>query len=174
MKFCFEIAKFGGLTTVRKTTFILLAICFIIVTLSYFSSFLHSLICKESISSTANFEKSEEISSETLARLKKEWLEELELQKNSNVVEADDANEIKPIDCLINNDQIFQCLRTDKYKQDEVYLPFSFIEKYFDTTGALKSSKRKDHFEFKQSYAKVCTFSVWCFKCCMLRTSKIF
>lgn len=55
------------------------------------------------------------------------------------------------IDCNINGEYIIQC-RTDG---DEVYLPFQFIERYFEVYGKLTNDAGLKRFDWSHSYATV-------------------
>nr|XP_033775902.1 D-glucuronyl C5-epimerase isoform X3 [Geotrypetes seraphini] len=57
------------------------------------------------------------------------------------------------IDCLINEDQTIKGRR----EGNEVYLPFSWIEKYFEVYGKIAQYDGYERFEFSQSYSKVYT-----------------
>ncbi|XP_071946209.1 D-glucuronyl C5-epimerase B-like isoform X1 [Antedon mediterranea] len=57
----------------------------------------------------------------------------------------------KDIECLINDDITIQGRR----EGDEVYLPFSFIQKYFDITGKIAEYDGFERFEWQHSYARV-------------------
>ncbi|XP_028921863.1 D-glucuronyl C5-epimerase [Ornithorhynchus anatinus] len=55
------------------------------------------------------------------------------------------------IDCLINEDQTIRGRR----EGPEVYLPFSWVEKYFDVYGRIAQYDGYERFEFSHSYSKV-------------------
>ncbi|KAE8739430.1 hypothetical protein FOCC_FOCC015071 [Frankliniella occidentalis] len=55
------------------------------------------------------------------------------------------------IDCLINGDIALKCRK----EGDEVYLPFSFIHKYFEVYGKLATYDGYERFEWSHSYSKV-------------------
>lgn len=55
------------------------------------------------------------------------------------------------IDCNINQEYSIGCRR----EGDEVFIPFSFIQKYFDIYGSLSSAEGVTHFEWNHSYGKV-------------------
>ncbi|XP_051548515.1 D-glucuronyl C5-epimerase B-like [Myxocyprinus asiaticus] len=57
------------------------------------------------------------------------------------------------IDCLINEDVIIKGRR----EGGEVYLPFSWVERYFDVYGRLVQYEGVEHFEFSHSYSRVYT-----------------
>ena len=133
----------------------------------YSSPLLSTILCEKDTPPLPVIpDQTEQISSETLTRLKVEWLKEVEdLAGDSKVSKKKDlpflnnwsssSGNIQSIDCLINDDTVIECLRSNMHEKDEVYLPFSFIQKYFDVTGTLDYSKDKPIFQFKQSYAKV-------------------
>ncbi|CAK8692518.1 unnamed protein product [Clavelina lepadiformis] len=101
-----------------------------------------------------------DIPPEVQEQLKKQWLSE-QNQLNPQKVLPDeppnqDANPppVAPLECLINDDYPVQCLKTTD-KDEIVYMPFSFIEKYFEVYGAMKHYDGYDRFEFSHSYGKV-------------------
>ncbi|KAK7117334.1 hypothetical protein R3I94_022785 [Phoxinus phoxinus] len=55
------------------------------------------------------------------------------------------------IDCLINEDVIIKGRR----EGGEVYLPFSWVERYFDVYGRLVQYDGTERFEFSHSYSRV-------------------
>lgn len=55
------------------------------------------------------------------------------------------------IDCLINEDVLIKGRR----EGGEVYLPFSWVEKYFDVYGRLVQYDGMERFEFSHSYSRV-------------------
>ncbi|CAL8361862.1 D-glucuronyl C5-epimerase B [Gadus morhua] len=55
------------------------------------------------------------------------------------------------IDCLVNDDVTIKGRR----EGGEVYLPFSWMEKYFDVYGKVVQHDGYDRFEFQHSYSKV-------------------
>lgn len=55
------------------------------------------------------------------------------------------------IDCVINQEYSIGCRR----EGDEVYLPFSFIKKYFEVYGSLSTIDGSTHFDWSHSYGKV-------------------
>ncbi|XP_038623301.1 D-glucuronyl C5-epimerase isoform X2 [Tachyglossus aculeatus] len=55
------------------------------------------------------------------------------------------------IDCLINEEQTIRGRR----EGPEVYLPFSWVEKYFDVYGRIAQYDGYERFEFSHSYSKV-------------------
>lgn len=55
------------------------------------------------------------------------------------------------IDCLINDDHTIKGRR----EGNEVFLPFSWVEKYFDVYGKIAQYDGYDRFEFSHSYSKV-------------------
>ena len=57
------------------------------------------------------------------------------------------------IDCLINDESSVKCRR----EGGEVYLPFSWMEKYFEVYGKVVQYDGYDRFEFQHSYSKVYT-----------------
>lgn len=63
------------------------------------------------------------------------------------------ANQWGDIDCQINGDFTIGCKRDG----EEIYIPFSFIHKYFEVTGKLATSEGTEKFEWSQCTAKVFT-----------------
>ncbi|XP_069622530.1 D-glucuronyl C5-epimerase isoform X3 [Ranitomeya imitator] len=55
------------------------------------------------------------------------------------------------VDCLINEDQSVRCRR----EGSEVYMPFSWVEKYFEVYGKIAQYDGFERFEFSHSYSKV-------------------
>lgn len=55
------------------------------------------------------------------------------------------------IDCVINGDYTVACRK----EGDEVYLPFSFLHKYFEVYGKLASYDGSQRFEWSHSYSKI-------------------
>ncbi|XP_013184352.1 D-glucuronyl C5-epimerase B [Amyelois transitella] len=55
------------------------------------------------------------------------------------------------IECSINGEYSVACRRD----QDEVYLPFSFIHKYFEVYGKITATDGVEKFEWSHSYSKV-------------------
>lgn len=69
------------------------------------------------------------------------------------VVGAVGGIKFEEIDCLINDES------TIKGRRDggEIYLPFSWMEKYFEVYGKVVQYDGYDRFEFQHSYSKVYT-----------------
>ncbi|CAG4906601.1 unnamed protein product [Colias eurytheme] len=55
------------------------------------------------------------------------------------------------IDCVINGEYSVGCRRD----HDEVYLPFSFIRKYFEVYGKISATDGVEKFEWSHSYSKI-------------------
>ncbi|XP_075714470.1 D-glucuronyl C5-epimerase [Rhinoderma darwinii] len=55
------------------------------------------------------------------------------------------------IDCVINEDQNVRCRK----EGNEVYMPFSWMEKYFEVYGKIAPYDGFERFEFSHSYSKV-------------------
>lgn len=55
------------------------------------------------------------------------------------------------IDCVINQEYSIGCRK----EGDEVYMPFSFIKKYFEVYGSLSSVDGMPHFDWNHSFGKV-------------------
>jgi len=165
MKKYVEDIKCAQINTTKKLFLLLIVVCSALMFL-YSSSFLTDAFCDTSSSLQVFSQTSEQISEETKARLKQELLGELSAQSLTKSEETTEKNDqtilntnhedfqLFSIDCKINEDVTIQCLQSDAFKKDEVYLPFSFIKKYFDVTGELSQSDARI-FNFKQSYGKV-------------------
>lgn len=108
-----------------------------------------------------------DIAPEILAQLKKRWFmeyeEERKLNENGKFVNGDDGqvnglgeqplpSRLEPIDCIINEQSTVHCLKDG---EENIYMPWSFLEKYFEIYGQMKHEDGYDRFEFSQSYAKV-------------------
>ncbi|KAL3861263.1 hypothetical protein ACJMK2_007306 [Sinanodonta woodiana] len=62
-----------------------------------------------------------------------------------------EVNQYQKIECLINTEYTVQCRRED----DEVYMPFSFVQKYFEVYGSIENVHGYERLEFSHSYSKV-------------------
>ncbi|KAM8974691.1 D-glucuronyl C5-epimerase isoform 2-T2 [Pelodytes ibericus] len=75
-----------------------------------------------------------------------------EQQKAPPLVENKAAGQkYEDIDCVINEDQAVRCRR----EGSEVYMPFSWVEKYFEVYGKITPYDGFERFEFSHSYSKV-------------------
>uniref|UniRef100_A0A1W7RAK8 heparosan-N-sulfate-glucuronate 5-epimerase n=1 Tax=Hadrurus spadix TaxID=141984 RepID=A0A1W7RAK8_9SCOR len=63
----------------------------------------------------------------------------------------DEEKSGRDIDCLINEEATISC----RQYGGEVYIPFSFIHKYFEVYGRLVKHEGYDRFEWQHSYSKV-------------------
>lgn len=63
------------------------------------------------------------------------------------------SNELKDIDCQINGDFTVGCKRD----REEVYVPFSFLHKYYEVLGKVVKSDNTEKFEWSHCAAKVFT-----------------
>lgn len=61
-----------------------------------------------------------------------------------------DQSNLEDIDCIINSEYSVGC----KKKNDEVYMPFSFIKKYFEVYGSLNTDG-SNRFDFSHSFGKI-------------------
>lgn len=80
--------------------------------------------------------------------------EEEEEEDNGQAPEAPPGSRevtYEQIDCLINEDVIIKGRR----EGGEVYLPFSWVERYFDVYGRLVQYDGTERFEFSHSYSRV-------------------
>jgi heparosan-N-sulfate-glucuronate 5-epimerase len=55
------------------------------------------------------------------------------------------------IDCVINQEYSIGCRK----EGDEIYIPFSFLKKYFEVYGSLNTVEGTIHFDWNHSYGKV-------------------
>ncbi|KRT85088.1 hypothetical protein AMK59_535 [Oryctes borbonicus] len=62
-----------------------------------------------------------------------------------------DIQSVEELDCLINGDYMIDCRK----EGDEVYIPFSFLHKYFEIYGKLANYDGKDRFEWSHSYSRI-------------------
>lgn len=62
-----------------------------------------------------------------------------------------DQQVLEEIDCDINGENVIGCRK----EGDEVYIPFSFIHKYFEVYGKLATYDGLERFEWAHSYSKV-------------------
>lgn len=69
-------------------------------------------------------------------------------KSNSGAHQTEPTEEI---DCFINQEYSISCRR----EGDEVYLPFSFLHKYFEVYGTLSSVDGVTRFDWAHSYGKV-------------------
>ncbi|GAB6023654.1 hypothetical protein CHUAL_008421 [Chamberlinius hualienensis] len=72
------------------------------------------------------------------------------IRTSSNSVHS---NAVEKIECVINDDYSIPCQRDD---EGEVFVPFSFLKKYFEVYGKMTSSgvDGAEHFEWQHSYSK--------------------
>nr|ATU82814.1 secreted hypothetical protein [Pristhesancus plagipennis] len=71
--------------------------------------------------------------------------------KNKQNTVGIEASGFEEIDCHINGDYNVPCRK----EGDEVYLPFSFIHKYFEVYGKMAIYDGYERFEWSHSYSKV-------------------
>ncbi|KAI8482167.1 hypothetical protein Bbelb_400550, partial [Branchiostoma belcheri] len=57
----------------------------------------------------------------------------------------------QPIECLINDEYSIECRR----ENEEVYVPFNFLEKYFEVNGHIAEYDGYDRFEWQHSYSRI-------------------
>ena len=63
---------------------------------------------------------------------------------------------IRSITCKINGEYKINCLKLMSGKETSVYIPFSFIHKYFEIGGKIVNQKSQDeYFEWNHSYSKI-------------------
>lgn len=70
---------------------------------------------------------------------------------NKNGQGLTDLQGSEEIDCDINGEYVIGCRK----EGDEVYLPFSFLHKYFEIYGKLATYDGLERFEWSHSYSKV-------------------
>ncbi|CAF99885.1 unnamed protein product, partial [Tetraodon nigroviridis] len=63
------------------------------------------------------------------------------------------GSKFEEIDCLINDEVNIKCRRAG----GEIYMPFGWMEKYFEVYGKVAQYDGYDRFEFQHSYSKVYT-----------------
>lgn len=63
------------------------------------------------------------------------------------------GSKFEEIDCLINDEASIKCRRAG----GEIYMPFGWMEKYFEVYGKVAQYDGYDRFEFQHSYSKVYT-----------------
>ncbi|TWW67776.1 D-glucuronyl C5-epimerase B [Takifugu flavidus] len=61
------------------------------------------------------------------------------------------GSKFEEIDCLINDEASIKCRRAG----GEIYMPFGWMEKYFEVYGKVAQYDGYDRFEFQHSYSKV-------------------
>jgi len=146
-----------GFTTAKRIVLLCLFIGLFIYTLLSISN----NVCDKNLIEQFHENK---VSKEYIEKLKEKWIAEQE--KNSQQLIGDeppnDNMKANSIECLINDDYTIKCLQSDSNTND-VYMPFNFIEKYFDVSGKIKHYDGYNRFEFSQSYSKVCWKEI-CFK----------
>ncbi|RZC42423.1 D-glucuronyl C5-epimerase, partial [Asbolus verrucosus] len=71
--------------------------------------------------------------------------------KLNNLNRLSELQGAEEIDCDINGEYIIGCRK----EGDEVYLPFSFLHKYFEVYGKLATYDGLERFEWSHSYSKV-------------------
>ncbi|XP_022124382.2 D-glucuronyl C5-epimerase B isoform X2 [Pieris rapae] len=77
---------------------------------------------------------------------------DITLRPIGSILNKDQAKHNKEnIECLINGEYSVVCHRD----HDEVYLPFSFIHKYFEVYGKITPADGVERFEWSHSYSKV-------------------
>lgn len=55
------------------------------------------------------------------------------------------------IDCSINGQYLISCKKEGK----EIFVPFSFLEKYYEVYGKMAKHRGREQFEWSHSYSKV-------------------
>ncbi|XP_039278701.1 D-glucuronyl C5-epimerase B [Nilaparvata lugens] len=73
------------------------------------------------------------------------------LMRNGERTVGDTTGSFEELDCSINGEYTVGCRR----EGEEVYLPFSFLHKYFEVYGKLASYDGYERFEWSHSYANV-------------------
>ena len=136
----------------------------IILLCTFFGLFLYAFFSISNNSCDKNVVKyfdENNVPKDYIEKLKEEWL--VEQRKTSQQLIGDEPPnsnlKANSIECLINDDYTIQCLQSISNAND-VYMPFSFVEKYFDVTGKVKHYDGYNRFEFSQSYSKVCILNL--------------
>ena len=140
---------------IKTSGFVLLFLVLMII--CFYNSVISVLtVCDKPVHGNLN----PKISEKAVENLKLKWQAEYNGDSISKSIgDAFPDSDLKPesissIECLINDDYTVQCLQSND-EPKTVYMPFSFIEKYFDVTGKVKQYNDHNRFEFTQSYAKV-------------------
>lgn len=71
----------------------------------------------------------------------------------SNALSEHNSLTVGEIECSINGEYSVTCRRDER--QDEVYVPFSLVHKYFEIYGKITSTNGVEKFEWSHSYGKV-------------------
>ena len=78
----------------------------------------------------------------------------VDLKNNLRLNSGNAFKRFQSIDCLINEEFSIDCIKT--LNEDSVYIPFNFINKYFEINGKIiKKKEGKEVFEWSHSYSKV-------------------
>lgn len=71
---------------------------------------------------------------------------------DSKIIKSSKFSDTHPIDCIINDEYPISCL---KGENEEVYVPFSFLKKYFEINGKITSNEvGAESFAWQHSYSK--------------------
>jgi len=143
-----------NLLTLRKCVSLVLAIALFLFLVQIY------LVGQRCDNILSDKRRSHTISSEELQKLKKAWVEEQKKKSKHDEVVDEPPNEniqksVVPIECLINDNYTVQCLKSTN-DDEQVYMPFEFLAKYFEVYGKMKHYDGYDRFEFTQSNFKVC------------------
>ncbi|XP_039258995.2 D-glucuronyl C5-epimerase-like [Styela clava] len=149
---------------------ILLVTVLVIGIFGTFQLFDYTKLCKVTLDSSSQNKRhkhNDNIDLDTLAELKKRWILEYEEEKkmndNRNLIDRAEPQKAGgkqptsslfiPIHCNINGDYNVDCLRHKD--SDDIYMPWTFLEKYYEVYGKLNHYDGYDRFEFFQSYNQV-------------------
>ena len=84
------------------------------------------------------------------------WQDQHIIQNHPSGV--DGSSSFQELDCSINGQYHISCRKeylTHSGGSGEVYVPFSFLEKYYEVYGKLVTVKGREVFEWSHSYSKV-------------------
>lgn len=151
---------FRGFSTLKRfVAFCIALTCMTIAIHFWFPSKWLAFNNCDGVNLNRNVQGNSDLSEEALNKLKRQWLAEY-MEEVNKVADEPPNNNVKlqsysNLECLINDDYSIQCLQ-DNDDNNKIYMPFDFIEKYFEITGKLKYYDGYNRFEFSQSYSKVC------------------
>lgn len=75
---------------------------------------------------------------------------------SNEVLNLPASKRFRPITCSINGEYNINCLKLVTSKEASVYIPFTFIRKYFDINGKITRSKnQEEYFEWSHSYSRI-------------------
>ena len=171
MKICRQSPRyFRCFPTSKKIFYVCCAVFFLAIALHFGFPLKLSLFKNcDKVNIVKNIQNNK-LSEETIEKLKRQWQAEQLQSVDKFADEPPNSNSklhsVSNVECLINDDYPIQCLQ-DNDDHDKIFLPFDFIEKYFEVTGKLKHYDGYNRFEFSQSYSKarnLVFFLLWFYK----------